>query len=94
VQLFGYTLFKPTFVNGSASAGLTSFCCFDQFLLDWPVWLAYPFAGLPIYWFLHLLVFALLGDHSKGFSGILALKGLSGSRARNLRFLHKREDYR
>jgi hypothetical protein len=53
VQLFGYTLFKPTFVNGSASAGLTSFCCFDQFLLDWPVWLVYPFAGLPIYWFLH-----------------------------------------
>ena len=48
VQLFGYTLFKPTFVNGSVSAGLTSFYCFDQFLLDWPVWLVYPFAGFCI----------------------------------------------
>jgi hypothetical protein len=48
VQLFGYTLFKPTFVNCSVSAGLTSFCCFDQFLLDWPVWLVYPFAGFCI----------------------------------------------
>ena len=62
VQLFGYTLFKPTFVNGSVSAGLTSFCCFDQFLLDWPVSAGLAsLAGLPIYWFTHLLVYPFTG---------------------------------